>query len=487
MTIVADHRKSSAQGGGGEALSRERFKERYKGQIRKAVEKAIKGGNVTDIGKGGIDVSVPKEDLHEPSIHHGQGGMTERVFPGNKQYNAGDKIDKPQGGGGQGGNGNEASENGNGNDEFTFAISEEEFLNVLFEGLGLPNMTKHSAADIKQTKPKLAGFVSTGPQNRLHLPRSFQKKKARVNAAAKSSNDQIIELLEEEKSILAEYAARKKTDDDHPATSQRLIPTKVQIKTLAAAVADLKNRLESPLSATAAFRIAAIEDEIEGLQKKKGLIPSWNESTDLIYRNQMQQPLPAAKAVMFCLMDVSGSMDEEKKAHAKIFYFLLYRFLKRHYEHTEVVFIRHHTEAEEVTEKQFFYDQATGGTIVSTALEKMLEITQARYAGAEWNIYGAQASDGDNFDSDNAKCDQLMRKILQQTQGYFYTEIEKHGYRQGGLWHTYKRLENEFQDGFWMGQIKERGDIWPLFRKFFEKRETIAHLSKPSVSAFDPN
>jgi len=72
---------------------------------------------------------------------------------------------------------------------------------------------------------------------------------------------------------------------------------------------------------------------------------------------------------MFCLMDVSGSMDESRKDLAKRFFMLLYLFLKRNYDRIDVVFIRHHTVAKEVNEEDFFHSRESGGTVVSSALK----------------------------------------------------------------------------------------------------------------------
>src|SRR5690606_17167022 len=100
----------------------------------------------------------------------------------------------------------------------------------------------------------------------------------------------------------------------------------------------------------------------------------WLDDFDLKYNLHVKDPAPSSKAVMFCLMDVSGSMNQATKDMAKRFFILLYLFLKRNYEHTEVVFIRHHTSAKEVDEEEFFYSRETGGTIVSSALKLMKQI-----------------------------------------------------------------------------------------------------------------
>ena len=133
---------------------------------------------------------------------------------------------------------------------------------------------------------------------------------------------------------------------------------------------------------------------------------------DVRYRRFEAHPKPVAQAVMFCLMDVSGSMTEHMKDLAKRFYVLLYIFLKRRYKNVEVVFIRHTHQASEVDEETFFNSPETGGTVVSTALEEMQRVINERYSPDNWNIYAAQASDGDNTASDNDKTAALLTKII---------------------------------------------------------------------------
>ena len=132
------------------------------------------------------------------------------------------------------------------------------------------------------------------------------------------------------------------------------------------------------------------------LQRRRKVI-AYIDPVDIRFNRFEPQPLPNANAVMFCLMDVSGSMGEREKDLAKRFFVLLHLFLKRRYERTDIVFIRHTHEAQEVDEETFFYSTQSGGTVVSTALEEMRRIIEERYPSREWNIYAAQASDGDNF------------------------------------------------------------------------------------------
>ncbi|GAL18427.1 UPF0229 protein YeaH [Vibrio maritimus] len=209
-----------------------------------------------------------------------------------------------------------------------------------------------------------------------------------------------------------------------------------------------------------------LKEEIAELRKKIDSVP-FIDTFDLRFKNYEKRPVPSSQAVMFCLMDVSGSMDQATKDIAKRFYVLLYLFLTRTYENVEVVFIRHHTQAKEVDEHEFFYSQETGGTIVSSALKLMQEIVEDRYPTGEWNIYAAQASDGDNWADDSPRCrDLLVNKLLPACQYYSYIEITRRTHQT--LWHEYEKLENDF-DNFAMKNIRSVEDIFPVFRELFQK------------------
>ena len=171
---------------------------------------------------------------------------------------------------------------------------------------------------------------------------------------------------------------------------------------------------------------------------------------------------------MFCLMDVSGSMNEERKDIAKRFFILLYLFLTRTYENIEIVFIRHHTTAKEVDEEEFFYSRETGGTVVSSALELMNRIIQERYPTGEWNIYAAQASDGDNWEGDSPACRELLvEKIMPCVQYFAYIEIT--AYEHQSLWYEYERVREQFSN-FAAHDIDGYGSIYPVFRELFAKQ-----------------
>jgi uncharacterized sporulation protein YeaH/YhbH (DUF444 family) len=213
--------------------------------------------------------------------------------------------------------------------------------------------------------------------------------------------------------------------------------------------------------------ILALEERIQQLRAKIKAVP-FIDTFDLRYNNRVKQPYPSSQAVMFCLMDVSGSMDQAKKDIAKRFFTLLYFFLTGTYDSIELVFIRHHTVAKEVDEQEFFYSRETGGTVVSSALKLMDEIIADRYPTSEWNIYAAQASDGDNWSDDSPLCrDILINSIMPKVQYYAYIEITEDTPR--GLWREFMNVKKACSN-FAMQRIEKAGDIFPVFQKLFKKK-----------------
>jgi uncharacterized sporulation protein YeaH/YhbH (DUF444 family) len=211
--------------------------------------------------------------------------------------------------------------------------------------------------------------------------------------------------------------------------------------------------------------IEPLEAEIEALRARLARIP-YLDPIDLRYRSRIRVPVPTAKAVMFCLMDVSGSMDEARKDLAKRFFILLYLFLTRHYEKIDIVFIRHHTQAQEVDEENFFHSTETGGTVVSSALVLMEEIARARYPTSEWNIYGAQASDGDNWHHDSGRCRELLaHNILPLCRYFAYVQVAE---EEQNLWDEYSALAADSKT-FAIRKVTEASQIYPVFRELFKK------------------
>ncbi|WP_262364066.1 YeaH/YhbH family protein, partial [Vibrio cholerae] len=390
---------------------------------KESVADAVNRRSITNT-ESGEDVSIPTRDIKEPMFHQGKGGVRERVHPGNDQFIRGDKIDRPKGGQGSGGSGEgEASADGEGSDDFVFQISKDEYLDILFEDLALPNLKKNQVNKITEWKTHRAGFQTSGVPSNISVVRSLQQSLARRTAMTAGKRRLMSELEEELERI------------------QRSEPPQIMEE-------------------------MRIKQEIEELRNKIDSVP-FIDTFDLRFKNYEKRPIPSSQAVMFCLMDVSGSMDQATKDIAKRFYVLLYLFLTRTYENVEVVFIRHHTQAKEVNEHDFFYSQETGGTIVSSALKLMHEIIEARYPLGEWNIYGAQASDGDNWADDSPRCKELLsNKLLPYCQYYAYIEITRRSHQT--LWHEYEKLQASF-DNFAMKNIRSVEDIFPVFRELFQK------------------
>ena len=404
--------------------NRERFLRRHHSQVRDAVRRAVDNRGIRDMERG-EDIRIPKKDINEPVFGHGPGGTREMVHPGNQEYVAGDQIERPKGGGGKGSGKGEAGESGEGEDDFVFHLTKEEFMQIFFDDLALPRMTQTQLAETPEFKSHRAGFVSDGTPSNLSVVRSMRGAIGRRLAIGSGSRGELRELEEQLLKVLAE-----------PASTMR----DARRDELLSRIDVLKNRLSR--------------------------IP-YLDPIDLRFRSRVRVPVPTTKAVMFCLMDVSGSMDEARKELSKRFFILLYLFLTRHYDKIELVFIRHHTQAQEVDEENFFHARETGGTVVSSALVLMDEIIKARYSPTEWNIYGAQASDGDNWHHDSGRCRELLTENLLPACRYFaYVQVAE---EEQNLWEEYSRLQ-EGHPGFAMRKVTQASQIYPVFRELFKKQ-----------------
>lgn len=408
------------------AVNRQRFLDRYRAHIKRSVEEAVNRRSITDMERG-EQVSIPSRDISEPVFQHGPGGKRTIVSPGNKEFVEGDRLPRPGGGGDGGAGEGGASNQGEGMDEFAFTLSREEFLNFVFDGLELPHLERKTLKDLDEVKPVRAGVTRDGVPSRINIVRSMREAYARriaMRAPIRRALREAQEALEVE---------------------ERKDPV-----------------LRNPA------RITELKAEIERLEKRLEAVP-FIDTYDLRYNNLVNQPQPSSKAVMFCIMDVSGSMTQAHKDIAKRFFLLLYLFLERSYEKVELVFVRHHTAAKEVDEEEFFYSRETGGTIVSSALNLVDEIITRRYPPAQWNLYVAQASDGDNWDDDSVNCREcLIRSLMPRLQYYTYVEITPHAHQT--LWEEYETVSARFPERFAMRQIVEPGDIYPVFRELFKRR-----------------
>ncbi|WP_455208830.1 YeaH/YhbH family protein [Kaarinaea lacus] len=422
MTQIIDRRLN---GKNKSAVNRQRFLRRFREQIRKSVSDAISQRSIKDIDKGET-VNIPTRDTNEPIFSHGPGGRREVVQPGNTDFVAGDKVPRPPSGGGAGQGDGKASNSGEGEDDFVFQLSREEFLEFFFEDLALPDLVKTQLATISEHKMVRAGYTTSGVPTNINVIRSMKGALARRMALRAPYYEKL-------KGVEAEYEELKQLyDEEHP-------------------------------------KLLELREEIHRLRTKINAIP-FIDTFDLRYNNRIKEPSPTTRAVMFCLMDVSGSMNEERKDIAKRFFILLYLFLTRTYKNIDVVFIRHHTTAKEVDEQEFFYSRETGGTVVSSALELMYETIAERYPTSDWNIYVAQASDGDNWEGDSPACrDLLVNKIMPCLQYFAYVEIT--AYEHQSLWREYEKVK-EIYGNFAMQDIAGLTSIYPVFRELFKKHAT---------------
>lgn len=417
--------------------NRERFIRRYKSQLKKAVSDVAGETSITDVSTSDkVKVRIPSKEVDEPHFVYGQGGDTEKVIPGNQDFVPGDKIPRPKGGG-SGDGGNQAGK-GESEDAFTFVLSREEFLSLYFDDLELPELLKREISTVKTMKSRNAGFSRSGAPTSLSVVRTMKASLMRRIAMTPVGE-------EEEEEEKGEDTAQA----DQPEAIQAFLGT------------DQEELL--------------LKKSQDKKAKKEALYIPFLDDVDLRYRHRVQYPEPATNAVMFCLMDVSASMDETKKDLAKRFYTLLYLFLNQKYESVELVFVRHTDEAEEVDEEEFFHGRKSGGTEICPALELIQEIMKERYPPGAWNIYIAQASDGDatSRDAKNSAA-YLMEHIMPKIRYYAYVETMPTPMfgmaRSSDLWEYFEPLEEQFAGHFAMRKLYNRRDIYPVFRGLFDSK-----------------
>jgi uncharacterized sporulation protein YeaH/YhbH (DUF444 family) len=423
MSSIVDRREN---GKGKSSSNRQRFLRRVNKHVKESIKKDIKEGKIADImSPGGHNVNISKKSIKEPSFRHKPSGTTDRVHPGNRDFVPGDKVPKPKGGSGSGAS--DGVGDGNGEDDFDFVISKQEYLDIFFEDLALPEMVKKYLSAIVESKLKRAGYSVSGVPSRLNYVRSLKQSVGR-RAALRNPKKRRLEELEAELVLLIEAT-----------------PVDIGL---------IKN----------------LQEQIEGLKRRIKAVP-FIDNIDLRYNRFEKVDIPTTRAVMFMLMDVSGSMDQHKKEMAKRFYMLLYLFLSGTYEHIDLVPIRYHSEAKEVDEQEFFYGKETGGTRVSPALVLARDILHERY-DSTWNVYFCHASDGDNESGDTRDCVTLINEILEDTQYYAYIQVGEE---------NREMIDNELSamfddsilgnfDNVDMAFINDASDIFPVFRKLFKKK-----------------
>jgi hypothetical protein len=397
-------------------VNRRRFIERVREGVRKSSHRALGDKGLHD--RADSDLTVSGGGIAEPRFAHDpRSGDRDLVLPGNRQFSVGDLIDKPQsGGGGVGG-----TQPGDADGDFTFAVSHDELIDIILEDLELPRLLRRSEGAVETSAPRRAGFSPSGPPSALDVEQTMAKSLARRIALRSPSLARIAELERE----------RDATDDPHER--------------------------------------ARIEEEIERLAIRARAV-AFLDPLDLRYRRFERQPKPSARAVMVCIIDVSASMGDRERRLAKQFFHLLSLFLHRKYREVDIVFVRHHHEAEECDEQTFFATGSTGSTVVSTAYRVAEQVLKARYTSADWNIYFAQVSDGDNMGSDGPACAESLDRLLPQSRHFAYVEVLREGpahiTRVTDLWSVLEKVARRHVN-LGMRQVMDDDDVVPAFRSLF--------------------
>lgn len=399
--------------------------DRSRDALREAARAAASKRSIED--KSGQEVKVKTGSLDEPVFHRVfDGGRRYMVLGGNREFVVGDRIPKDPSGAGGGG---EGSPDGEGEDEFSWMLSQDEYLDLLFSDLELPNLLKKTESQTESEVLQRDGLTQDGAPSQLDLLRSFRRSLGRRVSLGRPKKDEI-------------------------------------------------EALEAEVEGAEGDALVDAEKRLAALRKRAIRVPYFDH-VDLRYRRYDVRPEPITKAVVFLMMDVSGSMTEEMKDISKRFFLLVYTFLTRQYRHVDIVFIRHTSEAAEVDEHTFFYSAESGGTIISTAFALMQKIQKERYSTAEWNIYGCYAGDGDNWTSDNEKAAAVLEALLPLMQYCIYAEVGEES--DGGMWGMLKNSDHAMgktaerlaakHSNFASVRMKEIEDVYPLFRDIFGKKE----------------
>ena len=419
-SVIVDRRTQK----GKSTANRQRLLRRLDGALKAQLGKMIARHKMQDAAQP-AEVTIERKDASEPRlILDPTSGSSGRIIPGNDKYRIGDKIanssSEGQGGGGNGpgaGDGDSDDE-----DTFRFALSRTEYLNLLFDDLELPALVKKDLLEIDENRFRRGGVQRYGNPGSVCVARTF---KASIGRRLAAEAQHAEDVAEAEAALIA---ARK--------TGNRAL-------------------------------VEAAELTLTELTGRSGEIP-FLDPVDLRHRSLIEVQSPCTAAVMFCLMDVSSSMDETRKDLAKRFFLLLHLFLTRKYKKVDLVFIRHTDAAQEVDEDTFFNGTQAGSTKVLSALAKMNEIIASRYPSSSYNIFGAQASDGDSFGGDSTESSEYLRTQLLPSSRYFvYAEVGSNPL-QGttSLWSAYRAIESE---RFNMASVNARNEVYPALAKLFRR------------------
>jgi len=360
-------------------------------------------------------IKIPIKSIKEYQFIYGKN--TSGTGSGTGDEKRGDKVGEVQGQGQ--GQGSGQAGNQEGEDYYETEITIDELISYLFDDLNLPDLDRKRIGELESIRyAKRSGFQRKGIPPRLAKKRSIIEKIKRKQGYERtlremddnSSSDEIVENVKDE-------------------------------------------QLEgNGISETVPKRFPFIED-------------------DLRYWRVREEHKKDYNAVVICIMDVSGSMDQSKKYLARSFYFLLYQFIRLKYANVEVAFVAHTTVAKEVSENEFFHKGESGGTYISSGYEKALEIIEQRYNPSSWNIYAFHCSDGDNWSEDNAKALEYANKLCEVCNLFGYGEIVP------GYYSSISTIKSEFQKGvkhknFSIVTMTKKEDVLPGLKKLLDKDDS---------------
>jgi uncharacterized protein len=417
-TIFREYRPSDAERSDRSAGDRLRHRQKVRESIRENIADIIAEESIIGKDKDRV-IKVPLRGIKEYRFVYGENS------PGAAQGDGDSQPGQVVGKSGKDGpgKGDERAGDRPGVDYYETDVTLEELIDIMFEDLELPNLERRALREIQSDySTKRKGYRKVGIRVRLDKRRTARQRVMRVLAAQRRNGAGTVSGEEE-----------LEADDD-------------------AALDELD---QTP---------SANVGSIPALKRRRHPF----HQDDLRYKHIEVDTREESNAAVICIMDTSGSMDTMKKYLARSFFFLLYQFISTRYRNVEIVFIAHHTEANEVTEEEFFHKGESGGTFISSGYARALQIIAERYHPSLWNVYAFHCSDGDNFDSDNPPALKAAEELAEICNLFGYGEIKPLGsrYYESSMLNVFRRIQ---APNFHTVLIERKEDIWPSFKAFLAK------------------
>ena len=424
-SIFRDYKPAEAERSDRSAGDRLRHRQKVRESIRENIADIIAEESIIGKNKDRV-IKVPLRGIKEYRFVFGENAAGAGTGDGNAQPGqVVGKAGQEQGqGDGQGGD-------KPGVDYYETDVTLEELIDIMFEDLELPNLERKALREVLSDKSsKRKGYRQVGIRVRLDKRRSAKQRVMRMLATQRGG--QAVTAPEDLSADLPDETGEE---------------------------------IEDGIDETAENFDGGVASGLTTTRVRKRF-PF--HQRDLRYKHIEVDTKEESNAVVMCIMDTSGSMDTMKKYLARSFFFLLYQFISTRYRNVEIVFIGHHTEANEVTEEEFFHKGESGGTFISSGYQKALEIIAARYHPSLWNVYAFHCSDGDNFESDNPAALKAAEELSEISNLFGYGEIKPLGsrYYESSMLNVFRRIQNP---NFHTVLIERKEDIWPSFKAFLAK------------------